>query len=84
MNLLIHEVKKAEDLLLKDGTISDPRSTDNFEIKIFHTIIKRKLESGETDKWKKIVNTCTGFSEETSTGFHHLYIMDKTGINQQK
>ena len=84
MILLIHEGKKAEDLLLKDGTIPDPSSTDNAEFNIFQTIAKRQIEGGETDKWNKIVNTCMGVSEETSTGVHHLYTMEKTGTNHQK
>ena len=37
MTLLIHEVKKAEDLLLKDGTIPDPRSIYNAKLKISKT-----------------------------------------------
>ena len=58
MTLLIHEVKKADDLFLKDGTILDPSSTDNVEFKIVQTVIKRQLEGGETGKRNKIVNTC--------------------------
>ena len=50
MTLLIHEGKKSEYLFLKDGTIPDPRSTDNAEFKIVQTIIERQLEGGETDK----------------------------------
>ena len=72
MNLLIHEGEKREYLLLKQGTIPDPRSTGNTEFKIIHTTIKRQPEVGQTDKWNKIVNTCMGFSEENSTGVHHL------------
>ena len=34
MTLLIHEVKKVEGLLLKDGTIPDPRSMYNAKFKI--------------------------------------------------
>ena len=83
MSLITHEVKNAEDLFLKDGTIPDPRSTDNFEFKIVQTTIKRQLECGETDKWNKIVNICMGVSEENFTGVHNLYTMDKTGTNHQ-
>ena len=50
ITLLIHEGKKVEDLFLGDGTIPDSSSMDNFEFKIFQTIIKRQLEGGETDK----------------------------------
>ena len=56
---------------------------DNDEFKIFQTIIKGQLEGGETDNWNKIVNTYMGVSEETSTGVHHLYTMEKTGTNHQ-
>merc|ERR1711865_1172415 len=79
MTLLIHEGKKAEDLFLKDGTLPDPTSTDNAEFKIVLTIIKRLLESGETDKWNKMASRCHGVSEETTTGVHRLYTMEKTG-----
>lgn len=77
MTLLIHEGKKAEDLFTKDGTLPDPSSTDNAEFKIVLTIIKRLLEAGETDKWNKIAKRCVGVSEETTTGVHRLYTMEK-------
>eukprot|EP00814_Leptocylindrus_danicus_P003839 CAMPEP_0116020632 /NCGR_PEP_ID=MMETSP0321-20121206/9913_1 /TAXON_ID=163516 /ORGANISM="Leptocylindrus danicus var. danicus, Strain B650" /LENGTH=481 /DNA_ID=CAMNT_0003491361 /DNA_START=50 /DNA_END=1495 /DNA_ORIENTATION=- len=77
MTLLIHEGKKAEDAFLKDGTLPDPESTDNAEFKIVLTIIKRLLEAGETDKWNKIAKRCKGVSEETTTGVHRLYMMEK-------
>ena len=79
MTLLIHEGKKAEDAFLKDGTLPDPSSTDNAEFKIVLTIIKRLLEAGETDKWNKIAKRCMGVSEETTTGVHRLYQMEKDG-----
>ena len=43
MTLIIHEVKKAESLFLKYGTIPDPIFMYNAEFKIFQTIIKRQL-----------------------------------------
>ncbi|KAL7502581.1 hypothetical protein ACHAXN_001171 [Cyclotella atomus] len=79
MTLLIHEGKKAEDAFLKDGTLPNPSSTDNEEFKIVLTIIKRLLEAGETDKWNKIAQRCKGVSEETTTGVHRLYQMEKQG-----
>jgi adenosylhomocysteinase len=79
MTLIIHEGKKAEDLFLKDGTLPNPDSTDNAEFKIVLSIIKRLLEAGETDKWNKIASRCQGVSEETTTGVHRLYTMEKTG-----
>merc|ERR1719163_1543399 len=79
MTLLIHEGKKAEDAFAKDGTLPDPESTDNAEFKIVLSIIKRLLEAGETDKWNKIAARCKGVSEETTTGVHRLYQMQKEG-----
>ena len=46
MNLLINEGKKAEYLILKNGNIPDPISTDNSEFNIVQTTIKRQLEGG--------------------------------------
>jgi adenosylhomocysteinase len=79
MTLIIHEGKKAEDLFLKDGTLPDPSSTDNAEFKIVLAILRRILEGGETDKWNKIAARCQGISEETTTGVHRLYTMEKNG-----
>mmetsp|Transcript_41172 Transcript_41172/g.80588 ORF Transcript_41172/g.80588 Transcript_41172/m.80588 type:complete len:482 (+) Transcript_41172:232-1677(+) len=79
MTLLIHEGKKAEDAFLKNGTLPDPTSTDNAEMKIVLTILKRLLESGVTDKWNKMAVRCVGVSEETTTGVHRLYQMEKNG-----
>ena len=36
-------------------------------------LIKRLLESGETDKWTRSPRRCDGVSEETTTGVHRLY-----------
>merc|ERR1712137_5991 len=66
-------------MVLKDGTLPDPASTDNAEFKIVLSIIKRLLEAGETDKWNKIASRCMGVSEETTTGVHRLYTMEKAG-----
>ena len=68
---------------LTDDTIPDPSSTYNDKFKIVETIIKRQLEGWEMDKRNKINNMCMGISEETSTGVHHLYTMDKTCTNHQ-
>jgi adenosylhomocysteinase len=79
MTLIIHEGKKAEDIFLKDGTLPDPTSTDNAEFKIVLTILKRLLDAGVTNKWNQIATRCHGVSEETTTGVHRLYTMEKTG-----
>merc|ERR1711920_542530 len=79
MTLLIHEGKKAEDLYEENGTLPDPNSTENVELKIVLSIIRRLLLSGDIDKWNKISKRCMGVSEETTTGVHRLYTMEKNG-----
>jgi len=79
MTLLIHEGKKAEDAFNKDKSLPDPTSTDNAEFKIVLTIIKGLLEEGVTDKWNKLASRMAGVSEETTTGVHRLYTMEKNG-----
>ena len=67
--------KKVEALFLKDGNIPELRSKENFDLNIVQTIVKRQLESRETDKWNRIVNKCMVVSEENSTEVHHMYTM---------
>lgn len=76
MTLLIHEGFKAEEAFAKDGTMPDPDSTDNAEFKIVLQICKRML-SVDPQKWHKVAARCKGVSEETTTGVHRLYQMEK-------
>jgi len=78
MTLLIHEGVKAEEAFEKDGTLPDPDSTDNAEFKIVLSIIKRELP-GNPSRWRTIATRCQGVSEETTTGVHRLYMMEKEG-----
>ena len=64
MILLIHEVKKSEDLFLKDDTTPDSISTDNAELKMVQTIIKLQLDGGDMDKWNKCFGTFMRVSDE--------------------
>jgi len=78
MTLMIHEGVKAEKAFAADGTMPDPSSTDNAEFKIVLTIIGRELKS-DTTRWQKLAARCVGVSEETTTGVHRLYRMEKEG-----
>jgi adenosylhomocysteinase len=71
--LLIHQGVKSE----KDPSILD-KKYDNKEFKI---IIDRLIESVKTNpqKWTKIAAQVKGVSEETTTGVHRLYQMEKAG-----
>lgn len=78
MTLLIHEGYQAENAFEKDGTLPDPDATDNEELKIVRKIIRRELQV-DPKRWHKMVPRCVGVSEETTTGVHRLYDMEKQG-----
>lgn len=71
--LFIHHGVKAE----KDPSILDEK-TDNHEFRI---IISRLKESLNRDKnhWTEVSGKIRGVSEETTTGVHRLYQMEKNG-----
>ena len=77
--LLIHEGYKAELEFEKMGTIPDPDSTDNLEFKEVLRILKREIEAGNTQKWRKMAAALNGVSEETTTGVHRLEQMSQRG-----
>lgn len=76
MTLLIHEGYEAEKKYAADGTLPDPDGTDNEELKIVRKIIRRELLV-DPKRWTKIVPRIVGVSEETTTGVHRLYQMEK-------
>jgi adenosylhomocysteinase len=78
MTLLVHEGFKAENEFAKNGTIPDPASTDNAEFKCVIGLIIRCLKT-DPQKWHKVVARMKGVSEETTTGVHRLYQMEKSG-----
>jgi len=78
MTLLIHEGYKAEDVFAKDGTLPNPDSTNNAEFKIVLSVIRDGLAK-DPQRWHKIATRCIGVSEETTTGVHRLYNMQKSG-----
>ena len=78
MTLLIHEGVKAEDAFKADGTLPDPESTTNAEMKIVFGILRRELQK-DADLWHRMAEKCMGVSEETTTGVHRLYQMAERG-----
>jgi len=77
--LLIHEGVKAEQEFEKLGTLPDPASTDNLEMKEVLKILRRELEAGNIQKWRKMMANINGVSEETTTGVHRLEMMSQRG-----
>lgn len=78
MTLLIHEGFNAETEYAKNGALPDPEKTDNEELKIVRKIIRRELLV-DGNRWHRVVERCVGVSEETTTGVHRLYQMEKEG-----
>merc|ERR1711865_231210 len=74
----VHEGVKWEKTYEVDKILPDPASTDNAEFKCILAIIARELVRDCT-RWRKYASRCLGVSEETTTGVHRLYTMEKTG-----
>jgi adenosylhomocysteinase len=71
--LLIHQGVKVE----KDPSLLDK----TYEVKEFQVIMDRLANSLKADpgKWTRIAKEIRGVSEETTTGVHRLYHMEKSG-----
>jgi adenosylhomocysteinase len=71
--LLIHRGYQAED---SPAILDEP--TDNKELQIVNQVLKDKL--AEDDRfWHRVATEWKGVSEETTTGVHRLYQMQKAG-----
>jgi adenosylhomocysteinase len=78
MTLLIHKGVEAEKLYAVDGTLPDPESTTDAELKCVLTILRRELPKNPK-KWTQLAARMVGVSEETTTGVHRLYVMAQKG-----
>jgi adenosylhomocysteinase len=76
MTMMIHLGYEAENKFAADGSIPDPASTDNEEMKIVLALLARELKR-DPMRWHKIVPRIVGVSEETTTGVHRLIQMSK-------
>ncbi|MBX3128044.1 MAG: adenosylhomocysteinase [Polyangiaceae bacterium] len=71
--LLIHRGYYAE----KEPSLLD-EPTDNEELKLVNALLKR-IQKEDPKHWHKAVADIVGVSEETTTGVHRLYEMQKKG-----
>ncbi|MFP4382767.1 MAG: adenosylhomocysteinase [Spirochaetia bacterium] len=71
--LLIHRGYQGEE----DPSILD-EPTDNKELQIVNKILK-ETQKVDPDFWHRVVKEWKGVSEETTTGVHRLYQMEKEG-----
>jgi len=72
--LLIHKGLEYE----KSGKVPDASTADNEEFAIVLRLLAR-LARTNPGRWAKVAAECKGVSEETTTGVHRLYEMQKAG-----
>ncbi len=72
--LLIHKGVEFE----KAGSVPSPDTTDNTEFKEVLKLLAKCLEE-DPKRWHKVADEMEGVSEETTTGVHRLYEMQKNG-----
>ncbi|MDH5216457.1 MAG: adenosylhomocysteinase [Gammaproteobacteria bacterium] len=75
--LLVHKGAEFE----KAGAVPDAKPGDNEEWVAILDVLKRNLPTNPT-KWTAIAESVKGVTEETTTGVHRLYEMEKAGTLQ--
>ncbi len=76
--LLIHKGFQAEVEYAKSGALPDPASSKVKEMQIILNLLRKRLQEDSTF-WHRMVPHLVGVSEETTTGVHRLYQMQKEG-----
>src|SRR5580658_10429500 len=72
--MLVHKGVTAE----KSGIAPDPASADSEELAVVFTLLARSL-ADDAQKWTTIAEGILGVTEETTTGVHRLYEMQRAG-----
>jgi adenosylhomocysteinase len=72
--LLVHKGVEFE----KAGRVPDPSTAPNEELAIVLALLGRSL-AADPRKWSTLANGIRGVTEETTTGVHRLYEMQKAG-----
>ncbi len=72
--LLIHKGLEFE----KAGRVPEPSTSESEEFAIVLRLLAR-LAKEQPGRWQKVAAECKGVSEETTTGVHRLYEMEKQG-----
>ncbi|HEU5448145.1 MAG TPA: adenosylhomocysteinase [Acidimicrobiia bacterium] len=72
--LLVHKGVEFE----KAGRVPDPSTAPNEELAIVLGLLGRSL-AADPQKWTNLANNIKGVTEETTTGVHRLYEMQKAG-----
>jgi adenosylhomocysteinase len=72
--LLVHKGKEFE----AAGMVPDPAGADSEEFAVVLALLQRSLEQ-DGNRWTTIADGIIGVTEETTTGVHRLYEMDRAG-----
>jgi adenosylhomocysteinase len=72
--LLIHKGHEFEE----SGSVPDPSTADNEELAIVLALLAR-IQKEDPRRWRRIAPAIRGVSEETTTGVHRLYEMERAG-----
>jgi adenosylhomocysteinase len=72
--LLIHKGAEFE----KAGKVPAPGSADSEEYAVVLRLLARELKK-DPRRWTRVAKDCAGVTEETTTGVHRLYEMQKAG-----
>ena len=72
--LLIHKGYEYEDA----GEVPAPESADSDEFKEILKLLQKCLDENP-QRWHRVAAACQGVTEETTTGVHRLYEMEKAG-----
>lgn len=76
--LLVHMGYEAEERYAKDGTLPNPDSANNKEMRIILNLLREQLQK-DPEYWHRMVRGIVGVSEETTTGVNRLYQRQKAG-----
>jgi adenosylhomocysteinase len=72
--LLLHKGVEFE----KAGKVPSPASADSEEFAVVLRLLARELRK-DPRRWTRVAAACAGVTEETTTGVHRLYEMQKAG-----
>ena len=72
--LLIHKGVEFE----KAGAVPDPQTADSEELAVVLRLLAR-VRNDSPARWQAVAAECKGVSEETTTGVHRLYEMERAG-----
>jgi adenosylhomocysteinase len=72
--LLLHKGVEFE----KAGKVPDPKTADSEEFAVVLKLLGREMKK-DPKRWTRVAGACQGVTEETTTGVHRLYEMQRAG-----